>query len=114
MSTKTTNKTLTALQSGGACVNDQLHTFDFEIGDTKIPLAVVELPDAEFRKIIGKKEGYDRSELIAAAVRDPDGGIVFNKGTAGTLKPKVARDLEQLVMKHNGFDGEGAEAEGNA
>jgi hypothetical protein len=115
MSSKSINKTLAALQAGGACVGENLHTFDFEVGEAKIPLAVIELPDAEFRKIIGNPNGYDRSELIAAAVRDPDGGIVFNKGTAGKLKPKVARDLEKMVMTHNGFgdDTAQAEAEGN-
>lgn len=113
MSSKTINKTFAALQDSGACVGETLHPVDFEIGEATIQIAIIELPDAEFRKILGSKDGYDRADLIAAAVRDPDGGVVFNKGTAGKLKPKVARDLEQLVMKHNGFDGDGAEAEGN-
>ncbi len=107
-----TNKTLAALQQNGACVTEALHPFDFKIGDAVVPLAVVEIPDAKFRKIIGNKDGYDRAELIAATIRDPDGAVVFTKETAGELKPKFANDLEKLAMKYNGFSDE-AEAEGN-
>ncbi|MGV8944661.1 hypothetical protein, partial [Thermomonas sp.] len=57
------NSALAALQAGGACVNEQLNPVDFTIGDAVVPLAIIELPDAEFRKIIGRKEGYDRAEL---------------------------------------------------
>ena len=112
MSNKT-SAVLLALQQSGACVGEELHHFELELGDAKVPLAVAEIPDAQFRRIIGNKNGYDRAELIAAAVRDPDGGVVFDKASAGNLKPLVARELESRVMKFNGFDGEGAEAAGN-
>lgn len=115
MSEKTnkTNAALLALQQNGACVGAELHNFELTIGDAKVPLAVAEIPDAEFRRIIGNKNGYDRAELIAAAVRDPDGGVVFDKAGAGKLKPMIARELESSVMKFNGFDGGSAEETGN-
>jgi len=112
--TNKTNAALLALQQNGACVGAELHHFELTIGEATVPLAVAEVPDAEFRRIIGNKNGYDRAELIAAAVRDPDGGVVFDKASAGRLKPLIARDLESRVMKFNGFDGEGAEETGNA
>lgn len=97
-----------------ACVSQESKAVEFDLAGEKVTVLVAELPDAQFRKIIGRKEGYDRAELIAAAIRDEDGSPLFTREVAGTLKPKVARDLEQLVMKSNGFDGDEAEAEGNA
>lgn len=114
MATKRESALLGKFQQAGGCVSELAKAVEFDLGGEKVIVHIAELPDAQFRKIIGRKEGYDRAELIATAIRDEDGSPVFTRELAGTLKPKVARDLEQLVMKANGFDGEEADAEGNA
>lgn len=126
---KQNENTLSASLESDGLVSAQLHAASVTIGEKEIQLHIAELPDGKFRKIIGKASGYDRSDLIAEAVRNEDGSFVFKKAdgklvmkkiedgsyesVVGLLKPKVARDIEKLVMTHNGFDEEKAEAEGN-
>lgn len=122
---------LGALASGGV-VSTQLHEDKITIDGTEVPVYIAELPDGTFRNAFKAKEGYDRLQLILEAVRNADGSYAFKDATGqlhkialddGTRAPAlhkikvgVAKQLEELAMKYNGFseDTSEADAEGNA
>lgn len=121
---------LGALATGGV-VSTKLHEDKITIDGVEVPVHIAEIPDGAFRSAFKAKEGYDRLQLILEAVRNPDGSYAF-KDAAGQLrkitlddgtraaalhkiKVGVAKQLEELAMKYNGFseDTSEAEAEGN-
>lgn len=88
-------------------------TITLPSGD-KAQFHVRELPDAEFRRLY---QDGDRSKLIAATICDENGKPVMTAAQAAQLKPLVAAELQQVVMKHSGFGDKAADAQaetGNA
>lgn len=91
---------LESLSSVGAFASTELHKRSVPIGPKKkADVFVREIPDSEYRALIGAN--YDRSKLIAAGICDADGKPVMSAEQAATLKPRVAYDLEKLVMTVN-------------
>ena len=104
-----------ALQfKASAVVSNETHAAEVTLSEGVVATVyIAELPDAEFRRIVGDKEGYDRAKLLKAAIRDEAGGPLFSKQfPADNLRPKIAAEIEKLVMRHNGFAGDEAEAAG--
>lgn len=108
-----TDNLLAQLTAAGAMASDDVASHEVAIGDGTATVYVRELSDKKFRKILTKVGGYDRADLIAAAIADEAGKAVFTVEQAGNLKPKMAKLLEEVAMKANGFDPKLAEEAGN-
>ena len=108
-----THNLLAQLTAAGAMASDDVTSHEVAIGDGTATVFVHELSDKRFRKILTKVGGYDRADLIAAAIADESGKAVFTAEQAGNLKPKMAKLLEEVAMKANGFDAKAAEEVGN-
>lgn len=102
------------LEDGTAYASEDVAKHEITMpGGDKADVFVAELADKKFRDILGNPKGYDRAELIAAAIRKPDGKPLLTRDAAGKLKPMMAKVLEEVAMKACGFDKDAAEKSGN-
>lgn len=112
---KAANPLLEAINDGSAFASTDVRAESITMPGTEdtAQVFVRELPDKQFRDILGDPNGYDRARLIHEAIRNADGKTLLTRDQASKLKPQMAKVLEEAAMRGNGLDKTVQEEAGN-